>query len=118
MTTTTQDTFKETLASNVSCRSTDALSIHGQAHLLDLTHPCLNLDEIVRLIVRELVTPRGKGAAVGLACCCKSFEDPVLDVLWATQDQLLPLLKTFPGDIWEEGGYSVSVPTSCAPLFP
>ena len=81
-------------------------------------HPCLNVDEIVRLIAYELVASRGKATAVTLACCCKSFEDPVLDALWATQDKLLPLLKSFPGDVWKEGGCSVSVSTTCVFFFP
>ena len=74
-------------------------------------HTCLNVDEILRLIACELVASRGKGkvTAVALACCCKSLEDPMLDVLWVTQGRLLPLLKTFPEDVWNEGGY-----TECA----
>ena len=79
-------------------------------------HACLNVDEIVRLIASELVGSRGKRAAVALACCRKSFEDPVLDALWAEQDELLPLLKSFPGDVWGEGESTVSVPTTC--VFP
>jgi len=76
-------------------------------------HACLNVDEIVRAIAHELVTSSGEGSAVSLACCCKSFEDPVLDTLWAKQQMLLPLLKSLPGDVWKEGGYSVSAPTTC-----
>ena len=76
-------------------------------------HACLDVDEVVRLIAHELVTSRGKATAVSLACCRKSFEDPVLDALWAEQDMLLPLLKSFPCDVWKEGGYSVSVSIAC-----
>lgn len=65
-------------------------------------HACLNVDEIVRLLARELVASGGKGTAVALACCCKNFEDSVLDALWETQDQLRPLLKSFPADVWDE----------------
>jgi len=75
-------------------------------------HACLNVDEIVRVIAYELVTSKGGGTAVSLACCCKSFEDPVLDALWETQEQLLPLLKSLPGDIWDGDGYTVSEPTT------
>ena len=40
---------------------------------------------------------------------CKSFEDPVLDVLWKSQDRPLPLVKSFPGDVWKaEAGRFVS----------
>ena len=76
-------------------------------------HACLNVDEIVRLIAHELVAFSGEGSAAGLACCCKSFEDPVLDELWAKQVSLLPLFNSFPGDVWKGGGYSVSAPTTC-----
>jgi len=75
-------------------------------------HACLNVDEIVRLIAHELVAFSGEGSAVSLACSCKSFEDPVLDALWAKQRSLLLLLKSLPGDVWKEGGCSVSAPTT------
>ena len=73
-------------------------------------HACLNVDEIIRLIVHQLVRSRAKTAAVALACCCKSLEDPVLDVLWEAQDGLLPLLKSLPADVWNEGECTVSAP--------
>ena len=75
-------------------------------------HACLNVDEIVRLIAHQLVASRGKGTAVALACCHKSFEGPVLDVLWVAQNELLPLLKSFPGDVWNDGRCTVSPPMS------
>ena len=74
-------------------------------------HACLNVDEILRLIVCQLVESKAKATAVALACCCKGFEDSVLDALWETQDGLLPLLDSFPADAWDEGEYTVSVPT-------
>ena len=75
-------------------------------------HVCLNVDEIVRLIADELVASRRKAAAVSLACCCKCFEDPVLDMLWVEQHDLLPLLKSFPGGVWNDGGCTVSALTT------
>jgi len=80
-------------------------------------HACLNVDEIVRAIACELVTSRGQGTAVSLACCCRGFEDPVLDPLWETQERLIPLFMTLPRDIWNEGGYTVSAPTTCVFSF-
>jgi hypothetical protein len=72
-------------------------------------HGCLNVDEILRLLACELVASKANATAVSLACCCRSFEDPALDALWETQDQLLHLLKSLPEDIWkEEGGRFVS----------
>ncbi|KAF9643055.1 hypothetical protein BDM02DRAFT_3264243, partial [Thelephora ganbajun] len=71
------------------------------------TQPCLSVDEILRLIACELVASRGRKTAVALACCCKSFEDPALDALWGEwQMRLLPLLKTLPGDVWNQDGYN------------
>jgi len=81
-------------------------------------HACLNVDEILRLIALELVASERKATAVGLVCCCKGFEDLVLDALWTTQDQLFPLLESFPGDVWKKGGHSVSVQKTCPFSFP
>ena len=64
-------------------------------------HACLYVDEIVRLIAREIVASGRKAVAVALACCCKSLEDPVLDELWETQKELNPLLKSLPGGVWD-----------------
>ena len=72
-------------------------------------HPCLCVDEIVRLITSELVAARKHATTVALACCQKDFEDPVLDVLWETQCRLILLLKTLPGGVWGPDGYEVSV---------
>ena len=117
MTTTTRDTSKATLTLNVSRHPFNlAPSTHDQTHL-DSMHACLNIDEIIRLIARELVASGGNATAVGLACCCKSYEDPVLDVLWATQDRLLPLFKSLPGGVWNGGGCTVSVSTTSIFLF-
>ena len=66
-------------------------------------HPCLGVDEIFSLFARELVASGAKATAVALARCCRSFEESVLDALWETQEQLTPLLKCIPGDVWEEG---------------
>ena len=93
-------------------------NIHGQTYPLDLMHHCLNVDEIVRLIACELVASGREATAVRLARCCKSFEDPVLDTLWAMQVELFPLFKCFPGDVWDEGGYTVSTPTTRLFFFP
>ena len=80
-------------------------------------HPCLCVDEILRLITSELIAARKGATTVALACCQKSFEDPVLDVLWETQYQLIPLLKTLPEDVWSPGGHEVSVAIAVFALF-
>ena len=90
----------------------------AEARLLDSMHACLSVDEIVRLIAHELVASGGTGTAVALACCCKNFEDPVLDALWVEQDRLFPLLDSFPADVWNEGGCTVSASTMSVFPFP
>ena len=75
-------------------------------------HPCLRVDEIVRHVASELVASKGKATAVALACCCKSFEDPVLDALWETQERLAPLFKSLPRDIWNDGECGVGALTT------
>jgi len=116
VTTTTRDTSKATSALNVSRHLLRAPPIHSQTLLPGPMHVCLNVDEIVRLVAYELVTSGGMKTAVALACCCKSLEDPVLDTLWERQVRLLPLLKSFPGDVWNDGACAVSAPTAC--VFP
>jgi len=64
-------------------------------------HPCLNVDEILSLVACELVVSEAKATAVALACCCKGFEEPVLDTLWETQEQLTPLLECLPQEVWK-----------------
>ena len=76
-------------------------------------HPCLYVDESVRIIAREFVVFDGRATSVALACCWKTFEDPVLDRLWETQSRVLLLLKSLPGDVWDEGGYRVNAPVTC-----
>ena len=80
-------------------------------------HPCLRVDEIIRFLANELVELEAERTAVALACCCKTFEEPVLDVLWEGQDRLTPLLKCLPEDTWEvRGGFRfVSYPMAFAP---
>ena len=78
-------------------------------------HPCLNVDEIARLLASELVASGGDATAVALACCCKNLEDPVLDALWVTQTLLGPLLEIFPEDVWEGGREFVSPPMTPYP---
>ena len=97
-----------------------ARSIHGQTVTPTIRFGTflLNADETARHIACELVASERKVTAVCLACCCKSFEDPVLDALRATQFGSSPSFECFPGDVWNEGGYAVSAPTTCGLFFP
>ena len=76
-------------------------------------HACLNVDEILRLIANELIASEAWATAAAFACCRKSLEDPVLDALWKTQDRLIPLFRSLPGDVWDEDGPIVSAPITC-----
>ena len=89
----------------------------GSTSLLVPMHPCLCVDEIVRLIAEELFETGTEADVVSLALCCKSFEDPALDVLWETQDDLVPLFGTLPTDIWGPGGFDVSVASTILAFF-
>ena len=75
-------------------------------------HACLHVNEILGLIACEVVASKGGASAVALACCCKGFEDLVLDALWETQHGLIPLLKTFPEDVWNKGEWNVRSQTT------
>lgn len=109
--------FPATSPFHVGCRVFRAPLVH----LLNtfpqfnrMSHPCLWVDEILRILARRLVASGAKATAVALACCCKSFEDPVLDALWETQDRLLPLLKALPGNVWKvRSGQFVSQLSVC-----
>jgi hypothetical protein len=80
-------------------------------------HPGLCVDEIVRLVAHGLVAAKQNATAVALACCCKRFEDPVLDVLWRPQFQFSRLLETLPGGIWRPDGFKVRVTKTILVLF-
>jgi hypothetical protein len=75
-------------------------------------HVCLNVDEILRLLAYGLVASGAKATAVAFACCCKKFEDPVLDAVWKKQESLVLLLDTFPEDVWDESQAFVSFPAT------
>ena len=68
-------------------------------------HLCLRMGEILRHVASD-----GETSTVTLACCCKDFEDLVLDAPWETQGQLTPLFETLLGDVWYHGECGVSVP--------
>ena len=78
-------------------------------------HPCLCVEEIVRLIAHELVADEQNRSAVAMACCCKHFEDPALDALWMVPLRFINLLDTLPGDIWSHR-YKVGTAT-ITPVF-
>jgi len=64
-------------------------------------HQILLLDELVRSIAYCADrTTQGSASLLALACCCKSLEGPVMDILWQRQVDLSTILKTLPADSW------------------
>ena len=64
-------------------------------------HQAFHLDELVRNVAHCAdATIQGSISLVALACCCKSLEGPVMDVLWRRQTSLSTILKTLPADSW------------------
>lgn len=72
----------------------------------DTMHPCLRLTEIVERIC-ELLADNSRHislvacSAASLARTCKSLQEPALNFLWAGQQSLTNLLRTFPEDSWQ-----------------
>ena len=68
-------------------------------------HQVLLLDELIRNISHCVgPTPEGSASLLAFARCCKSFEEPVMDILWQRQVDLSTILKTLPADSWTVTG--------------
>ncbi|KAJ6578428.1 hypothetical protein B0H19DRAFT_1371241 [Mycena capillaripes] len=66
-------------------------------------HHCLQISEVVDLIVAQL-DPRTCWQASGLAalaCTCMTFHDSALDRLWAEQKNIMNVIQCMPEDLWE-----------------
>src|ERR1700733_14977482 len=42
----------------------------------------------------------GSASLLALACCCKTLESPIMDILWQRQKSLHIILRTLPTDCW------------------
>lgn len=42
----------------------------------------------------------GSASLLALACCCKTLEAPIMDILWQRQKFLHIILRTLPTDCW------------------
>ncbi|KAJ7186137.1 hypothetical protein C8R46DRAFT_1343201 [Mycena filopes] len=73
---------------------------------------CLKIPEILQEIFAQLLVhkpevlvmlsrPHGAETLSRLAQTCQRFSDPALNLLWRSQFTLIPLLKTFPPNLWE-----------------
>ena len=81
-------------------------------------HLCFREEKIVRHIALHLVGAKQKASAVALACCCKSFEDPALDALWATEASFDNLQGVLPREVWTCTYMLVSMVTITSALSP
>jgi len=64
------------------------------------SHRFFKVDELTRLIARQLVSIN-KGSAVNLACASRCLAEPVLSTLWERQQSLDTLLKVLPKGTWD-----------------
>ena len=63
-------------------------------------HHVFEVDEILRFIAFS-IDYKDRKDGVSLACCCKSFSGPTLDIIWEQyQRHLTTLLKTLPPSVW------------------
>ena len=67
-------------------------------------HHCLEITEILKTIFNNIGFPGSRRDLYALALVSKAFHEPALDVLWESQTSILPLIKTFPVEVWKEPG--------------
>ena len=80
-------------------------------------HQLFRLEELVQNISYCADSTRqGSASLLAFACCCKSLEGPIMDVLWRRQVDLSTILKTLPTDSWTTtGGTFVCEELLCSP---
>ena len=64
-----------------------------------MPHPIVEIDELARLVIDELVET-SPPAAVSFALTCRSLEEPTLRSLWKQQPSLTNLVRVLPGHTW------------------
>ncbi|KAH7906746.1 hypothetical protein BJ138DRAFT_1015725 [Hygrophoropsis aurantiaca] len=60
-------------------------------------HPCLRLGEIIQIILSYLDLK----ATTSLARTCQTFQEPSLNIIWSKLDNITPLVRTLPPDLWK-----------------
>jgi hypothetical protein len=73
-------------------------------NLKSTMHHCLDITEILHIIFKNFHIYGSRYNLLSLAFVSKAFHEPALDLLWELQGSLLPLIKTFPADLWKEEG--------------
>lgn len=63
-------------------------------------HHCLEILEILQMILRYLYDDGNLGSLASVAVTCRALHDPALDVLWHTLPALEYLVKCLPTDLW------------------
>lgn len=64
-------------------------------------HEALLVDEIVQRVAGHLFDRDDKASSLSFSLCCRALNDPVLDVLWKWQTDLVTLFKVLPQHVWE-----------------
>ena len=83
-----------------------------------MPHPIVEIDELVRLVINELVETSPQ-TAVSFALTCRSLEEPTLSSLWKEQKSFNRLLRVLPSDTLIEDSYGFIVSSLCDfPTFP
>ena len=76
----------------------------SSADCFSSTHRALGIDELIRNISYSVeITIPGMASLLAFACCCKSLEGPVMDILWLRQVDLLTILRSLPAGSWVVG---------------
>ncbi|KAF7797714.1 hypothetical protein EIP86_008914 [Pleurotus ostreatoroseus] len=68
-------------------------------------HNCLYISEILQLIF-QYASEDNKSPLVALACTCRLFSEPALDLLWREVDDVSPFIKCMPGHVWAEESFT------------
>ena len=64
-----------------------------------MPHPIVEIDELMRLVIDELVETSPQ-TVVSFALTCRSLEEPALSSLWKRQSSIIKLLKVLPQLTW------------------
>ncbi|KDQ51255.1 hypothetical protein JAAARDRAFT_211219 [Jaapia argillacea MUCL 33604] len=79
-------------------------------------HHCLQITEVLTVIAKHVQGSRNDNASIAsMARTCQVFSEVALDILWAEQESLVPLIYTLPSSLLEER--VATGPTGCAMML-